>query len=100
MIAASRAVALREGSGNRAFGPSAALVSEGLSEEKVISSSGWRAMARVQEASARLKGSLPVSGFAPGLRLPPGLTSTLDMTLTVSDFSSRPLTPAGRQAPL
>ena len=68
-IAASRGLGLRGGSGSRAFAPSGPVTSAGLSVEKVISSSGWRASARVQDASARLNGSFGALGLAPGLRL-------------------------------
>src|SRR5271165_4070112 len=80
MIAASRGLGFLGGSGSRAFAPSGPTTSEGLSVEKAISSSGWRASARVQDASERLNGSFGASTFAPGLRLLVGLTSTLDMT--------------------
>ncbi len=79
MMAASRRLGLRGGSGSRAFGPSGPVTSEGLSVEKEISSSGWRASARVQEASERLNGSFGASALAPGFRLLVGLTSTADM---------------------
>src|SRR5574337_685845 len=78
-IAASRGLALRGGSGRRAFAPSGPVTSPGFSAEKDISSSGWRASARVQDASDRLNGSFAPSAFWPaGLRLV-GLTSTVDI---------------------
>ena len=69
---------LRGGSGRRAFAPSGPVTSVGLSVEKAISSSGWRASARVHDASARLNGSFGASAFVTGLRLV-GLTSTVDI---------------------
>src|ERR1700677_2728680 len=77
-IAVSRGLGLRGGSGRRALAPSGPTTSAGLSAANRISSSGCRDIARVQEASARLNGSLAVSGLAPGLRLV-GLTSIVGM---------------------
>ena len=68
-IAASRGLGLRGGSGKRALTPSAPLVSEGLSAANEISSSGWRDIARVHDAIARLNGSFGASAFPAGLRL-------------------------------
>src|SRR5580704_19333128 len=56
-IAASRLVILRAGSGSRAL-PGA---SPGRSAAKLASSSGARAMARRQEVTARLNGSVGAS---------------------------------------
>src|SRR5271170_23289 len=74
-IAVSRGLGLRGGSGRRALAPSGPTTSAGLSAANRISSSGRRDIARVHDASARLNGSLAVSGLAPGLRLLVGLTS-------------------------
>ena len=49
--------------------PSGPAVSAGLSAAKVTSSSGWRDIARVQEAIARLNGSFGASALPAGLRL-------------------------------
>src|SRR5471032_2322224 len=76
MIAASRGLGLRGGSGRRALAPSAPLTSEGLSAANEISSSGRRDIARVQEAIARLNGSFGASALPAGLRLVGALIST------------------------
>ncbi len=57
-------MALRGGSGSRALAPSGPVTSAGLSVENVTSSSGLRASARVQDAIARLNGSLGRIGLA------------------------------------
>src|ERR1700761_9842587 len=79
-MAASRGLGLREGSGRRALAPSAPVSSVGLSAAKVTSSSGRRANARVQEATARLNGSLFASTLLGGLRLLDVLRSGGGMT--------------------
>src|SRR5271170_8522141 len=80
-IAVSRGLGLRGGSGRRALAPSGPTTSAGLSAANRISSSGRRDIARVQEASARLNGSLAASVLAPGLRLlAVGLTSMVGMS--------------------
>ncbi len=72
-MAASRGLSLRAGSGRRALAPSPWPITLGLSGAKVTSSSGVRDMARMQAATARLKGSCGLSAGAPGLRLDSGL---------------------------
>ena len=61
-------MSLRGGSGRRALAFSPDPISEGRSAEKVTSSSGVRAIARMHEATARLNGSCGAS-LAAGLRL-------------------------------
>jgi len=51
------------------------------------SSSGWRAIARAHDTSARLNGSFGASAFVAGLRLLVGLTFTLD----IGSFLKAPL---------
>ena len=62
--------------GQARLGAVGAAVSEGLSAAKEISSSGWRDIARVQEAIARLNGSFGASALPAGLRLVGILMST------------------------
>src|SRR6478609_7397755 len=77
-IAASRGLGLRGGSGSRALDPSDDERREGLSVEKATSRPGWRARARVHDASACLNGSFAVSALPAGFRFV-GLTSTVDI---------------------
>ena len=78
-IAASRGLGLRGGSGRRAFAPSGPPPARLVGGEGDFELGRRRAIARVAAVSARLNGSRPLSGLAPGLRLVVGLTSTVGM---------------------